>query len=44
VEVVTSVQRRRRWTPEQKLEIFKQTNQTKSTLYLVAQQLELKAA
>jgi transposase len=26
VEVVTSVQRRRRWTPEQKLEIVKQTN------------------
>jgi transposase len=25
VEVVTSVQRRRRWTPEQKLEIVKQT-------------------
>ena len=27
VEVVTSVQRRRRWTPEQKLEIVKQTTQ-----------------
>jgi transposase len=27
VEVVTSVQRRRRWTPEQKLEIVKQTNE-----------------
>ena len=27
VKVVTSVQRRRRWTPEQKLEIVKQTNE-----------------
>ena len=27
VEVVTSVQRRRRWTPEQKLAIVKQTNE-----------------
>jgi transposase len=27
VEVVTSVQRRRRWTPEQKLKIVKQTNE-----------------
>jgi hypothetical protein len=27
VGVVTSVQRRRRWTPEQKLEIIKQTNE-----------------
>ena len=42
VEVVTSVQRHRRWNPEQKLEIFKLTNQTKSTLYLVVQQLVLK--
>jgi transposase-like protein len=30
VEVVTSVQRRRRWTPEQKLEIVKQSNETGS--------------
>jgi|GEM_PF-5809070 len=28
VEVVTSVQRCRRWTPEQKLEIVKQTNES----------------
>jgi transposase len=27
VEMVTSVHRRRRWTPEQKLEIVKQTNE-----------------
>ena len=27
VEVITGVQRRRQWTPEQKLEIVKQTNE-----------------
>ena len=27
VEVIASVQRRRRWTPEQKLKIVKQTNE-----------------
>jgi len=32
VEVVTSVQRRRRWTPEQKLEIVKQTNEPGSSV------------
>jgi hypothetical protein len=36
VEVVTSVQRRRRWTPEQKLEIVKQTNEPGSSVSLVA--------
>jgi transposase len=36
VEVVTSVQRRRRWTPEQKLEILKQTNELGSSVSLVA--------
>ena len=35
VEVVTSVQRRRRWTPEQKLEIVKQTNDPLSAVSLV---------
>ncbi len=38
VEVVTSVQRRRRWTSEQKLEIVKQTNEPGSSFSLVAQQ------
>ena len=32
VEVVTSVQRRRRWTPEQKLEIVKKTNEPGSSV------------
>lgn len=36
VEVVTSVQRRRRWTPEQKLEIVKQTNEPGTSVSLVA--------
>jgi transposase len=36
VEVVTSVQRRMRWTPEQKLEIVKQTNEPGSSVSLVA--------
>ena len=38
VEVVTSVQRRRRWTPEQKLEIVKQTNEPGSSVSIVARQ------
>ena len=44
VEVVTSVQRRRRWTPEQKLEIVKQTNEPGSSVSLVALQHGLTAA
>jgi len=44
VEVVTSVQRRRRWTPEQKLEIVKQTNEPGSSVSLVARQHGLNAA
>ena len=44
VEVVTSVQRRRRWTPEQKLEIVKQTNDPGSSVSLVARQHGLTAA
>ncbi len=43
VEVVTSVQRRRRWTPEQKLEIVKQTNEPGSSVSLVARQHGLTA-
>ena len=38
VEVVTSVQRHRRWTSEQKLEIVKQTNEPGSSVSLVARQ------
>ena len=44
VEVVTSVQRRRHWTPEQKLEIVKQTNEPGSSVSLVARQHGLTAA
>jgi len=44
VEVVTSVQRRRRWTPEQKLEIVKQTNEPGSSVSLVARQHGLTVA
>jgi transposase len=44
VEVVTSVQPRRRWTPEQKLEIVKQTNESGSSVSLVARQHGLTAA
>ena len=38
VEVVTSLQRRRRWTPEQKLKIVKQANESGSSMSLVARQ------
>jgi transposase len=44
VEVVTSFQRRRRRTPEQKLEIVKQTNEAGSSVSLVARQHGLTAA
>jgi transposase len=45
VEVVTSVkQRRRRWTPEQKLAIVKQTNEPGSPVSLVARENGLTAA
>ena len=44
VDVVTSVQLRRRWTPEQKLEIVKQTNDPGSSVSLVACQHGLTAA
>ena len=37
VEVVTIAQRRRPWTPEQKLEIVKQTNEPGSSVSLVRQ-------
>lgn len=44
VEVVTSVQRRRRWTPEQKLEIVKQTNEIGNSVSMVARQFGISAA
>jgi transposase len=44
VEVVTSVQRRRRWTPEQKLEIVKQTTEPCSSVSMVARQFGITAA
>ena len=44
VEVVTSVQRRRRWTPEQKLEIVKQTNEPGNSVSMVARQFGISAA
>jgi transposase len=44
VEVVTSVQRRRRWTPEQKLEIVKQANEPGSSVSMVARQFGISAA
>lgn len=43
VEVVTSVQRRRRWTPEKKLEIVKQTNEPGSSVSMVARQFGISA-
>jgi transposase len=44
VEVLTSVQRRRRWTPEQKLETVKQTNEPGSSVSMVARQFGITAA
>lgn len=44
VQVVTSVQRRRRRTPEQKLEIVKQTNEPGNSVSLVARQFGITAA
>ena len=44
VQVVTSVQRRRRWIPEQKLEIVKQTNEPGNSVSLVARQFGITAA
>jgi transposase len=44
VEVLTSVQRRRRWTPEQKLEIVKQTNEPGNSVSMVARQFGITAA
>ena len=43
-EVVNSVQRRRHWTPEQKLEIVKQTNEHGNSVSLVAMTNGLSAA
>jgi transposase len=43
VELVTSVQRRRRWSPEQKLEIVKQTNEPGNSVSMVARQFGISA-
>ena len=43
-EVVTSVQRRRRWTPEQKLEIVKQANEPGNSVLMVDRQFGITAA
>jgi transposase len=44
VEVVTSVQRRRRWTPGQKLEVVNQTNEPGNFVSMLARQLGSTAA
>jgi transposase len=44
VEVVTSVQRRRRWTLGQKLEIVKQTNESGRSDSMVAMQFGITGA
>ena len=44
VEVVTSIQRRRPWTQEQKLGIVKQTNEPGSSVSMVARQFGITAA
>ena len=44
MEVVTNVLSRRRWTPDRKLEIVKQTDGPVSSLSLIARQHELTAA
>lgn len=36
IEVITGVQRRRRWTPEQKLDLVKQTFEPGMTISMVA--------
>ncbi len=38
IEVRTGVQRRRQWTPEQKLELVKQTFEPGMTVWMVARQ------
>ena len=43
IEVIAGVQRRRRWTPEQKLEMVKQTFETGTTVSMVARQAGIAA-
>jgi len=43
VDLVTSVQRRRRWTPEQKIGIVKQTNESGSSVSMLARQFGISA-
>jgi transposase len=44
IEVITEIQRRRRWTPEQNLELVKQTFEPGMTVSMVARQAGLAAA
>lgn len=41
IEVITGVQRHRRWTPEQKLELVKQTFEPGMTVSMVARRASL---
>ena len=43
VEVLISVQRRRRWTPQQKLEIIQKTNEPGSSVSAVAREFGISA-
>jgi transposase-like protein len=43
-KVVTIIHRRRRWIPERKLEIFKQTNESDGSDSMVARQFGITAA
>ena len=43
VEVLTSVQRRRRWTPQQKLEIIRKTNEPGNSVSAVASEYGIAA-
>lgn len=44
IEVITGVQRRRRWTPEQKLELVRRTFEPGMTVSLVAREAGIAAA
>jgi transposase len=44
IEVITEIQRRRRWTPEQKLELVKQTFEPGMTVSMVARKAGIAAA
>jgi transposase len=44
IEVITVVQRRKRWNPEQKLELVKQTFEPVMTVSMVARRADLTAS